>query len=149
VQPGGGGWGGAAAACDVGQDETLSDTHSHVQAQFMDGESSLSLASVHVCGDGGRSFAFTLISRTGVQGHTYTLHRTHMGVPRVDCGGPRAVTRTNLLLPQMLTRCWVMCGVQGTLEEEAAAEDTGLLGRFVGGFTTHPLVECMLVTIGR
>jgi hypothetical protein len=28
---------------------------------------------------GGRSFAFTLIPRTGVQGHTYSLHRTHWG----------------------------------------------------------------------
>jgi len=32
------------------------------------------------CGDGGgRSFAFTLIPRTGVERHTYSLHRTHMG----------------------------------------------------------------------
>ena len=28
---------------------------------------------------GGWSFAFTLIPRTGVQGHTNSLHRTHMG----------------------------------------------------------------------
>jgi hypothetical protein len=35
---------------------------------------------VCVCGDGGgSSFAFTLIPRTGVQGHTYSLHRTHKG----------------------------------------------------------------------
>jgi hypothetical protein len=44
---------------------------------------------------GGRSFAFKLIPRTGVQGHTYSLHRTHMGVPHVDCEGPCAVLYQN------------------------------------------------------
>jgi hypothetical protein len=48
---------------------------------------------------GGRSFAFTLIPRTGVAGHTYSLHRTR-GVPHVECEDPCAVTRT----------CWVERG---------------------------------------
>jgi hypothetical protein len=43
------------------------------------------IVSVRLCGlmcevmGGGWSFAFTLIPRTGVQGHTNSLHRTHMG----------------------------------------------------------------------
>jgi hypothetical protein len=36
----------------------------------------------------GRSFAFKLILRTGLQGHAYPLHRTHMGVPHVECVAP-------------------------------------------------------------
>jgi hypothetical protein len=44
----------------------------------------------HVCVvmGGGGSFTFTLMTRPGVQGHTYSLHHTHMGVPHVDCEGP-------------------------------------------------------------
>jgi hypothetical protein len=70
----------------------------------------------------GGSFAFTLIMilRTGVHGHSHCFHRTHMGVPDMDCEGPcaahnrdvaqqrmhcsnrtnAAVTGTNHLLPQ-------------------------------------------------
>jgi hypothetical protein len=52
-----------------------------------------------VCGDGGGgSFAFALIPRTRVEGHTYSLHRTH-GVPHVHCEDPCVVTPPNLLLP--------------------------------------------------
>jgi hypothetical protein len=46
---------------------------------------------------GGRSVAFTLIPRNGVEGHTYSLHHTH-GVPHVDCEDPCAVTRTYVLI---------------------------------------------------
>ena len=49
---------------------------------------------------GGRSFGLhTSKVRAKDRGHTYSLHRTHMGVPHVDCEGPCAVTQTNPLLP--------------------------------------------------
>lgn len=55
--------------------------------------------------------------------------RPPVQVPREGPIGCCCVVR---LLTMMCVASCVL-GMQGTLEEEAAAEDTGLLGRFVGG----------------
>jgi hypothetical protein len=71
----------------------LGTLHQATALQSKEQEHAWQVSHKCVCGDRGRrSCACTLIPRTGVQGHTYSLHRTHMGVPDVACEGPCAVT---------------------------------------------------------
>jgi hypothetical protein len=79
------------AACDVELLSRLPFQHALVlenyQPSAQPARQAHQLASLFICEvmGGGWSFAFTLIPRTGVQGHTNSLHRTHMGCLSTFC----------------------------------------------------------------
>jgi hypothetical protein len=60
---------------------------------------------------GGWSFAFTLIPRTGLQGHTNSFTGTHMGC-LVDCEGPSALWLSVLSKPLLLQYSSILAAIR-------------------------------------